>query len=259
MSAINGNTNVNAIVSAVSAGSGAFTITALSAGNTLITSTATTNVTAGLDDSTAALANTTAAVSVTNDNFIVTASTTNYQTTAAQTFNYSQIGRISTIPATLNFALNFADGATSTFALDMSDFTQFGDGFLPYGISQDGLAQANMIDVNFDSKGHVLGKFDDGTERLIYKLPLSVFTNPNGLESTNGMVFKESFNSGVAQTVAADVTGVAAFTPYAIEVSNVDITSEFAKMMQVQNAYNSNATVFKTVDEMVMVARDLKA
>jgi flagellar hook protein FlgE len=73
------------------------------------------------------------------------------------------------------------------------------------------------------------------------------------------MVFKESFNSGAAQTVAADVSGVAAFTPFALELSNVDITSEFTRMMMVQNAYNSNATVFKTVDEMVMVARDLKA
>ena len=116
-----------------------------------------------------------------------------------------------------------------------------------------------MIDVSFDSKGHILGKFDDTTERLIYKLPLSVFTNPNGLEAMDGMVFKESFNSGTAQTVAADVSGVAAFTPFALELSNVDITSEFTRMMMVQNAYNSNATVFKTVDEMVMVARDLKA
>jgi len=30
-------------------------------------------------------------------------------------------------------------------------------------------------------------------------------------------------------------------------------------MLMVQNAYNSSATVFKTVDEMVSVARDLKA
>jgi flagellar hook protein FlgE len=74
----------------------------------------------------------------------------------------------------------------------------------------------------------------------------------------NGMVFKESFNSGTAQTIAVDVTGEASFSPYARELSNVNITGEFTKMMMVQSAYNSNATVFKTVDEMVMVARDLK-
>ena len=259
VNAINADINVNGIVSAVATGAGAFTITAQTAGNILITSTATTNVAAGLDDSTSAIANTTAAVAVTDDNSIIIASNTNFKTSAAQTFNFSPLGRISTDPATLNFALNFADGATSTFDLDIAGFTQLGGAFSTFDISQDGLAQANMIDVSFDSRGHVLGKFDDTTERLIYKLPLSVFTNPNGLEAMDGMVFKESFNSGAAQTVAADVSGVAAFTPFALELSNVDITSEFTRMMMVQNAYNSNATVFKTVDEMVMVARDLKA
>jgi flagellar hook protein FlgE len=203
--------------------------------------------------------NSTPAVAVSNDNNIVTASGTNYQTSAAQTFNFSQMGVISTNPANLNFALAFADGATSSFDLDISTFTQFGDDFLTYDINNNGLSKSNMIDFSFDAKGHVLGKFDDATERVIYKLPLSQFTNPNGLEIMNGMVFKESFNSGAAQTVAADLTGAASFSPFALELSNVDITSEFTKMMMVQNAYNSNATVFKTVDEMVMVARDLKA
>jgi flagellar hook protein FlgE len=259
VNAINGDSNVNGIVTTSSAGTGAFTLAAQAAGESLIISASATNVASGVDDSTATLVNTTSAVAVSNDNNIVTASSTNYQTTAAQTFNYSQMGAISTNPATLNFALAFADGATSTFDLDISSFTQFGDDFLPYEVSNDGLAKANMIDVSFDARGHVLGKFDDGTERLIYKLPLSQFTNPNGLEPMNGMVFKESFNSGTAQTVATDVTGEASFSPYALELSNVDITGEFTKMMMVQNAYNSNATVFKTVDEMVMVARDLKA
>ena len=259
VNAINGDTNVNGIVSAVAAGAGSFTITAQAAGNTLITSTATTNVAFGLDDSTSAIANTTVAVAVTDDNSIIIASKTNFQTSAAQTFDYSQLGLISTNPATLNFALDFADGGTSTFNLDIGDFTQLSGAFSIFDISQDGVAQANIIDVSFDSKGHVLGKFDDTTERLIYKLPLSVFTNPNGLETKNGMVFKESFDSGAAQTVAADVSGVATFATFALELSNVDITGEFTKMMMVQNAYNSNATVFKTVDEMIMVARDLKA
>jgi flagellar hook protein FlgE len=259
VNAINGDSNVNGIVTTSSAGTGAFTLAAQAAGETLIISASATNVASGVDDSTATLVNTTSAIAVSNDNNIVTASSTNYQTTAAQTFNYSQMGAIITNPATLNFALAFADGATSTIDLDISSFTQFGDDFLPYEVSNDGLAKANMIDVSFDARGHVLGKFDDGTERLIYKLPLSQFTNPNGLEPMNGMVFKESFNSGTAQTVATDVTGEASFSPYALELSNVDITGEFTKMMMVQNAYNSNATVFKTVDEMVMVARDLKA
>jgi flagellar hook protein FlgE len=73
------------------------------------------------------------------------------------------------------------------------------------------------------------------------------------------MVFAETADSGTASLFAADVSGIASFNPYSVELSNVDLATEFSRMIMVQNAYNSNATVFRTVDEMTMVARDLKA
>lgn len=257
-SQINGDANANGIVSASSGATGEIVLTANAAGNVLTTTASATPT--GTLDNTATLVTTTAAIAVTNDNAVVTATNTNYQTSAAQTLNFSQLGEIiGTDPVTTDFTMSFADGATSTISLDVSDFTQFGDDFLPYNYSHNGLAAANMTRVTFDSTGHVLGDFSDGTQRLVYKLPLASFTNPNGLDTFNGMVFKASASSGEAQTFAADASGIASFVPYSVELSNVDIADEFTKMMMVQNAYNSNATVFKTVDEMVMVARDLKA
>ena len=116
-----------------------------------------------------------------------------------------------------------------------------------------------MTGTQFDASGHIVGTFQDGTQRTIYKVPLAQFQNPAGLEMMNGMVFRETPESGTVSTVFADVSGRASFTPFARELSNVDIATEFTRMLMVQNAYNSSATVFKTVDEMVSVARDLKA
>ena len=64
--------------------------------------------------------------------------------------------------------------------------------------------------------------------------------------------------SGAGVRFALEESGIASLTPGAIELSNVDITAEFTNMIAAQQSYNSNATVFKTVDEMTMVARDLK-
>lgn len=256
---INGDANVNTIVTASNGGAGEIILTANDAGNTLTTS-ATVPTTGATVDNTAALVSTTAAVAVTNDSGVVVGTNTNYQTSATQTLDFSEIGQLDgAVPSTFNFALTFDDGATSTVDIDMSNFTQFGDSFLPTNYNHNGLAVATMGRVTFDSAGHVLGNFDDGTQRTIYKLPLTNFTNPDGLDRLNGMVFQTSADSGTPETFAADTDGLASFTPYSLEKSNVDITDEFSKMIMVQNAYNSNATVFKTVDEMVMVARDLKA
>lgn len=256
---INADANVNTLVTAAAGASGLLTLTASSAGDTLTISAAAPTTGATVDN-TATIATTTAAVSVSDDNGVVVASNTSSQTSAAQTLDFTELGQLSgTPPITLNFALTFDDAATATVDIDMSNFTQFGDTFSPTSFNQNGLAVSTLGRVTFDGAGHVLGNFNDGTQRTIYKLPLTDFTNPDGLDRLNGMVFQTSADSGAPETFAADVSGLASFNPYSLEKSNVDITDEFSKMIMVQNAYNSNATVFKTVDEMIMVARDLKA
>ena len=118
-----------------------------------------------------------------------------------------------------------------------------------------------MTRVEFDKLGHVIGSFEDGTQRKLYRIPLTKFSNPNGLGMKYGVYVETSGieGSGVGERFALEESGIASLTPGAIELSNVDLTVEFTEMIAAQNSYNSNATVFKTVDEMTMVARDLKA
>ena len=71
--------------------------------------------------------------------------------------------------------------------------------------------------------------------------------------------FKETAASGSATVFFTDESDRASFISGAIELSNVDITAEFTLMVKTQAAYNMSATSFKTIDEMTIVARDLKA
>ncbi|HJO97057.1 MAG TPA: flagellar hook-basal body complex protein, partial [Rhodospirillales bacterium] len=92
----------------------------------------------------------------------------------------------------------------------------------------------------------------------IYKVPLAQFANPNALEMKNGNVFAESGESGTPNVVVAGANGFATFLPNSREMSNVDMADEFTRMIVTQTAYNSPASVFRTVDEMTETARDLK-
>ena len=238
---------------------GDFTLTARTAGKAF-TATASTPTTGATVDNTATVANTTANVTGTADNTATVSANTSHQTSLVQTLNFDGNGRVTgTAPVTMNFSLTFADAATSTFALNVDNMTQFGSGFLAENYSHNGLASAHMRSVNFDDTGRVIGSFTDGTTRAIYKLPLAIFQNPNQLEMLNGMVFKETSNSGSPEEIFADTSQRATFVPLAFEISNVDLTTEFTRMIMVQKAYNSSATVFRTVDEMVQTGRDLKA
>lgn len=159
----------------------------------------------------------------------------------------------------LTFDATWDDGATSSFTIDISTMTQFAGDFTPYRSSQNGLGLADITALSFDNAGHVIGTFSDGTQRTIYQVPLYDFANPNGLDTANGMIFKQTTESGEPVAFFADQSSKAEFVGSAIEISNVDIAAEFSRMIQTQNAYNMNATTFKTIDEMTTVARDLKA
>ena len=189
---------------------------------------------------------------------VTTAATVSSTQSIADPLIFSSDGSL-TSPTSVTIALTWSDGATNSFTLDMSTATQFNGEFTIFNTSQNGLAASNMRQISFDAAGHVIGEFEDGTSRKIYKVPLATFVNPNGLEIKNGNQFAESPLSGAARVVFADQSGIAILSPNAVEVSNVDLASEFTQMIRVQQAYNSSATVFKTVDEMTIVARDLKA
>ncbi|MBT6096668.1 MAG: flagellar hook-basal body complex protein [Rhodospirillaceae bacterium] len=259
VTAVNTDPTVSAVVTAAAtANTGELTLTSDSAG-TAITTVMATPTTGATVDNTATVATTTANFSATNDNAANVGTATTSQTTAAQTLTFSGGGELPSTQAALTFALTFADGATASVAIDMSQMKQYGSDFTEFNYDHNGLIKASMTGTHFDKSGHIVGSFQDGTQRSIYKLALAQFQNPDGLEMLNGMIFRETPESGTATQVFADESGRADFTPYAVEISNVDIATEFTRMIMVQNAYNSNATVFKTVDEMVTVARDLKA
>jgi flagellar hook protein FlgE len=195
---------------------------------------------------------------VTAENTGVLASTSSSAAALFTPLTFSSLGQLSSA-GELTFNATWDDGATSSFTIDISSMSQFNGEFTPFRSSQDGLSQANLVDISFDDKGQVNGTFSDGTSRTIYKIPLYDFTNSNGLEAFNGMLFKETEQSGSPTTFFADDSSRASFIPAAIEISNVDIAVEFSRMIQTQNAYNMSATTFKTIDEMTTVARDLKA
>jgi flagellar hook protein FlgE len=166
-----------------------------------------------------------------------------------------------TSPSTYNFAVTFADNpaapTTAAFNLDVSGFTQFAGSFLAYDYQRDGYAPGALSDVTFNDRGEVIGRFDNGRTRPLYRLALADFINPDGLTQLSGNVYAASGTSGQPVVAGAGERGLGEISPRTLEKSNVDLAKEFTRMMLTQNAYNSSATAFRTIDEMTEVARDL--
>ncbi|MHC8509151.1 MAG: flagellar hook protein FlgE [Rhodospirillales bacterium] len=178
-------------------------------------------------------------------------------TTAPTAMPFNTLGRLESEDP-IRFGVRFTDEndniSQSNFTLDFTGTSQYDGEFTKFRYERDGLAKATLTGVAFDNNGYVVGRFGDGTHRKIYRIPLANFINPDGLSPRNGNAYQESLESGEAETGFFNGRMLA----NTVEGSNVDVSEEFTKMIITQNAYNSNATVFRTADEMTQTARDLK-
>jgi len=179
----------------------------------------------------------------------------------------------SAVPTTLSFdtsgrlpsgttftpTITYSDGTVVSFSLDVSNLSSIGSQFLYTGFEKNGRTPGDLQSYSFDQDGFINGTFTNGITRPLYKLPMATFANTNGLENRQGNLFSQTPESGDPALREANFTGFGTFIPFAHELSNVNLGTEFNNMILVQQAYNTAATVFKTVDEMTSVAADLKS
>lgn len=153
-------------------------------------------------------------------------------------------------------------GVTSTadFDLDISKLTQFNGDLHIVTTEQDGYGEGDLIKANFNEMGELEGYFTNGESRTLFKVPIAQFVSQNNLNPISGNLFSRTREAGdITVSGVEDSVGQTRFAASSLETSTVDIEDEFTRMIVTQKAYSTNATVFKTADEMTTVARDLKA
>ncbi len=117
----------------------------------------------------------------------------------------------------------------------LSGLTQF-DGTGRVQSVADGYTNGQLVDYEIDQSGIIVGRFSNDTMRNIGRIGIAQFVNPSGLvrESNNTYVF--SGNSGDAITVFAGEGNGLTLAPGALEASNVDLATQFARLVVAQRA-----------------------
>lgn len=137
-------------------------------------------------------------------------------------------------------------------------FTQYSGGSTATTASQDGYTQGRLMDVNISADGQIQGSYDNGNVKTLAYLALGDVINENGLESVGSGLYRASLAAGEVTISSADkMTNTSISTGY-LEGSNVDLAKEFTEMITSQRAYQSNARVITTSDEMLNEAVNLK-
>lgn len=117
-------------------------------------------------------------------------------------------------------------------------------------IRQNGSSFGELTNVQVDSEGYIIANFSNTKSRKIYKIPIADFANPNGLTPVSGNAFAASKDSGTINLKDSGQEGAGKIIPGSIEGSNVDVSEELSKLMQVQRRFQASAKVINIEDKM---------
>ena len=97
-----------------------------------------------------------------------------------------------------------------------------------------------------------------GETKCLAQICVASFSNPSGLEAEGDSLFKASLNSGLFDGIGEEVSKTGSFTVGALEMSNVDLASEFTSMITTQRGFQANSRIITTSDTMLEELVNLK-
>ena len=116
-----------------------------------------------------------------------------------------------------------------------------------------------MSGLSIDQSGKIIGTYTNGEKRVLGQIAVTTFSNPSGLEAVGDSLFAASMNSGLFDGVGMDITSDGGkFTVGALEMSNVDLSTEFTQMITTQRGFQANSRIITTSDTMLEELVNLK-
>ena len=141
---------------------------------------------------------------------------------------------------------------------DFSNMTQLG-GDTSISISyQDGYPMGSLTDFTVSETGVITGIYSNGLNQVLGQIALANFGNPGGLTRVGYNLFEVSVNSGEALIGYQGSGGRGNLYVGALEMSNVDLASEFTNMIITQRGFQANSRIITTSDEMLQELVNLK-
>jgi flagellar hook protein FlgE len=123
---------------------------------------------------------------------------------------------------------------------------------------QNGYSSGTLLSFSIGGDGMIQGTFSNGQTSAIAQLALANFANEQGLQRAGANSYLATLSSGAAVVGAPGSGGRGALTGGALEQSNVDIATEFAKMIVTQRGFQANAKVVTTFDQVTQDTINLK-
>lgn len=173
-------------------------------------------------------------------------STTNLNVNAA----FSALGgNFSDVTIDLSKCTNYDNKGTSTIGATSGDLDGLGTG----------RRLGDMIGVFIQKDGMIYASYDNGMTKLLGQIATAAFANASGLEKEGDNLYSATLNSGEFDGIGVDITaGGGYMSPGQLEMSNVDLSSEFTEMITTQRGFQANSRIITVSDTLLEELTNLK-
>jgi flagellar hook protein FlgE len=113
---------------------------------------------------------------------------------------------------------------------------------------QDGFPSGVYNGFGVDSSGIITANYSNGQSQIVGQVAVATVANDQGLVVTGNNNYMTTAASGQANVGVAGTGSRGTITDSALELSNVDISSEFADLIVAQRAFEANSKTVTTFD-----------
>ncbi len=150
---------------------------------------------------------------------------------------------------TINRAGTGAAPALS-FPIDFSKLTAV-SGTSAISGTADGKPAGTLTDYAIGSNGLITGSFTNGDHRTLGQVALATFRNNQGLVDEGSNLYQVGPASGTASISAPGQLAAGTITPDALELSNVDLSSEFVQLISASTGFSASSRVITTSNQLL--------
>jgi flagellar hook protein FlgE len=122
----------------------------------------------------------------------------------------------------------------------------------------DGFTSGTLVTFTIGSGGDITGVFSNGQTQLLGQIAMASFVNAGGLLRQGQNLFSASSASGTPSVGIPGSGGRGTVTTGSLEMSNVDLATQFTSMITAQRGFQANGKVITTSDEMLQDLVNLK-
>ena len=122
-----------------------------------------------------------------------------------------------------------------------------------------GRESGDLQGVSIQTNGMIYALYSNGQKRLLGQIAVTEFANASGLQKEGDNLYSSTKNSGDFNGIGIDITENGdAMNTGVLEMSNVDLSSEFTDMITTQRGFQANSRIITVSDTLLEELVNLK-